>query len=328
MRYQQVRIPVQSELLRGNPLGDPADRTLHLLVPDDAGKGAPYPVIWVLPGYSGTAGSLLASDPWSPGLHQRVEKLAEDGMPPAIFAVPDLFTSLGGSQYLSSPSVGRYEEHLWQELRPAIEARYPCGKNGVAGKSSGGFGALQHAIRHPEQVSAVACHSGDMCFEYAYLGDLPKLAGTLERYGGLDEFLQAFGRDQKKREGQWIGALSVLCMAAVYSPDPAAPHGIGLPFDPATAALLPDVWARWLAFDPLRLVDEPRVQKRLAELDLLFLDCGTRDEYHLQWGLRQFVAKLRAAGIPHEHEEFPDGHRSTSYRYEVSLPKLVAALRK
>lgn len=327
MRYQHVRVPVESRLLRGNPLGDPTDRTLHLLVPDDGGAGAPHPVIWVFPGFSGTAESLLASDPWSPGLHQRVEKMAAAGMPPAIFAVPDLFTSLGGSQYLSSPSVGRYEEHLWQELRPAIESRYSVGKNGVAGKSSGGFGALLHAIRHPEHVSAVACHSGDMCFEYAYLGDLPKLAGALERYGGIDGFFEAFARDPKKRESQWIGPLSILCLAAVYSPDPQAPRGIGLPFDPATAALKPDVWARWLSFDPLRLADDPAVQARLKKLDLLFLDCGTRDEYHLQWGLRQLVAKLKAAGVPHEHEEFADGHRGTSYRYEVSLPKLVAALR-
>jgi len=327
MRYQHVRLPVQSRVLRGNPLGDPADRTLHLLVPDDGGAGAPYPVVWVLPGYSGTAEAQLAHDPWSPGLHQRVEKLAEGGMPAAIFAVPDMFTSLGGSQYLSSPAVGRYEEYLWQELRPAIEARYPCGKNGVAGKSSGGFGALLHAIRHPEHVAAVACHSGDMCFEYAYLADFPKVAGALERYGGVDELLEAFARDPKKREGHWIGALNVLCMAAVYSPDPQAPRGIGLPFDPKTAALRPDVWARWLAFDPLRLVDDPVVQRTLSRLKLLFVDCGTRDEYNLQWGLRQLVAKLSAAGVPHEHEEFPDGHRATSYRYEVSLPKLVAALR-
>ncbi len=327
MRYHHHRVPVQSEVLRGNPLGDPTERTLHLLAPVEVGAD-PLPVIWILPGYSGTAEAQLASDPWSPGLHQRVEKLAAEGMPDAIIAVPDFFTSLGGCQYLSSPAVGRYEEHLWQELRPAVEARFPAGKNGLAGKSSGGFGALLHAIRHPRQVHAVACHSGDMCFEYAYLADLPKLAGTLEKYGGVEAFLAAFASDPKRREGKWIGPLNVLCMAAVYSPDPQAPRGIGLPFDPATAALLPDVWERWLAFDPVRLAQDPAVLERLKQLDLLFLDCGSRDEYHLQWGLRQLVARLRAAGVPHEHEEFDDGHRGTSYRYEVSLPKLVRALRR
>jgi len=325
MRYQHHRIVVQSELLRGNPLGDPTERVLHVLAP--AAIAGPLPVIWILPGYSGTAEAQLAWDPWSPGLHQRIEKLAAEGMPDAIFALPDMFTALGGCQYLSSPAVGRYEEHLWEELRPALEARFPCGLHGLAGKSSGGFGALLHAIRHPDRVAAVACHSGDMCFEYAYLGDFPRTAEALQRHGGVEGFLEAFARETKKREGKWIGPLSVLCMAAVYSPDPAAPRGIGLPFDPETGALLPSVWERWLAFDPLRLVEDPSVRERLAKLRLLFLDCGTRDEYHLQWGLRQLVARLRAAGVPHEHEEFDDGHRGTSYRYEVSLPKLVRALR-
>jgi hypothetical protein len=31
-------------------------------------------------------------------------------------------------------------------------------------------------------------------------------------------------------------------------------------------------------------------------------------------------------GISHEYEEFDDGHMNTSYRYEVSLPRLAKAL--
>jgi hypothetical protein len=30
--------------------------------------------------------------------------------------------------------------------------------------------------------------------------------------------------------------------------------------------------------------------------------------------------------VPHEHEEFDDGHMEIQYRYDVSLPKLVKAL--
>lgn len=326
MRYEHLRLPVTSEVLRDNPLGDPFERTLHVLAPR-AREDEPLPVVWVFPGFGGTAEGLLAWDPWSPGLHQRIETLATEGMPDALFAIPDLFTSLGGCQYLDSPAVGRYETHLWQELRPLLESRFRCGRHGAAGKSSGGFGALQQAIRHPEFVEAVACHSGDMGFEYAYLPDLPKLASALRQYGGVEPFLEAFAKDRKKRDGRWIVPLSVLCNAAVYSPDPAAPKGIGLPFDPETGALRPEVWEKWLAHDPLRLVDDPAVQERLRGLRLLFLDCGSRDEFQLQWGLRQLVAKLHRAGIPHEYEEFDDGHRGTGYRYEVSLPKLVRALR-
>ena len=324
--YRHHALAVRSEVLADNPWGDPVERTLHVLAPEST--PGPLPVVWILVGYAGNAAAQLQPDPWSENLLQRVQRLSDSGaLPPALFVVPDLFTALGGSQYLNSPAVGRYEDHLWQELKPLLERRFSCGLHGMAGKSSGGFGALLQAIRHPEHVAAVACHSGDMGFEYGYLPDLPKLANALEKYGGVEAFLAAFAADPKKREGRWIGPLNVLCMAACYSPDPSAPLGIGLPFDPATGALRQEVWERWLAFDPVRLAAEKEVQERLRRLRLLFLDCGNRDEYHLQWGLRQLVAKLRDADVPHVHEEFDDGHRGTSYRYDVSLPRLVQALR-
>jgi enterochelin esterase family protein len=61
-------------------------------------------------------------------------------------------------------------------------------------------------------------------------------------------------------------------------------------------------------------------------MTLIFVDAGTRDEHNLDLGARIFVRRLRALGIGCEHEEFDDGHRGTAYRYEVSLPKLAAAI--
>ena len=325
--YTHVEIPVQSRLLAGNPLGDPADRVLHVLAPDDGGVGAPYPVVWVLPAYASTAATVIADDPWDEGLRQRVERLSAAGeLPPALFAVPDLFTAYGGSQYLNSPAVGPYEDHLWQELKPALEARFPTGAHGLVGRSSGGYGAFVQALRHPEHVRAVAAHAPDVCFPYAYLPDLLRLATEVAAAGSIDAFLAGFRAARKKRDGRWIAPLNALCMAACYAPDPAAPAGFELPIDLATGALRAEVWDRWLAHDPLRLVEAPGAADRLRGLRLLFLDCGSRDEYGLQWGLRQLVEALRRQGVPHVHEEFPDGHRSTTYRFDVSLPRVVRAL--
>ena len=327
-RYTHVELPVQSRVLAGNPLGDPTDRVLHVLAPDDGGAAAPYPVVWVLPPYASTASALIADDPWDEGLRQRVERLSSAGaLSPALFAVPDLFTAYGGSQYLNSAAVGRYEDHLWQELKPAVEARFPCGDHGLVGRSSGGYGALVQALRHPEHVRAVAAHAPDVCFAYAYVPDLLRLGAEVAAAGSVGAFLAAFASARKKRDGRWIPPLNALCMAACYSPNPAAPGGFDLPLDLSTGALRNEVWERWLAHDPLRLVEEPGAADRLRGLRLLFLDCGLRDEYGLQWGLRQLVHTLRRLGVPHEHEEYPDGHRGTSYRYDVSLPRLVRALR-
>ena len=82
---------------------------------------------------------------------------------------------------------------------PAIEQRFGCGgtgRRGVFGKSSGGYGAITHALRHSEIWAAAACHSGDMGFELCYLLDMPAvlraLAGT-ENSIGTDQMSLGLG---------------------------------------------------------------------------------------------------------------------------------------
>jgi enterochelin esterase family protein len=69
-----------------------------------------------------------------------------------------------------------------------------------------------------------------------------------------------------------------------------------------------------------------RYAGNLKKLRLLFLDCGTRDEFNLHFGARVLVKKLKTLGVPHEYEEFDDGHLNVQYRYDVSLPKMMGAL--
>jgi hypothetical protein len=70
----------------------------------------------------------------------------------------------------------------------------------------------------------------------------------------------------------------------------------------------------------------PANPEPFPRLRSLFVDCGTRDEFHLRWGARMVVESLRAAGIEVVHEEFEDGHRDTGYRYERSLAYLAPRL--
>ena len=63
----------------------------------------------------------------------------------------------------------------------------------------------------------------------------------------------------------------------------------------------------------------------LRRLKLLYLDCGNRDEYALHYGARIFSQRLAGLDIPHVHEEFDGGHRSTSFRYDVSLKAISEA---
>ena len=319
-----------SRVLADNPLGDPATRALPIILPPDyASSGKRYPVIYGLTGFTGSGLSMLNFAAWQPNLPQRIDRLMAEGkLSPAIYVLPDCFTRYGGSQYRNSSAIGRYEDYLIDEIVPHVDRAYrtfarPEGR-GVFGKSSGGYGAIMLGLQHPDVFGAVACHSGDMAFDLCYRPDFPKFLNAIRQAGGLEKWWIEFERKAKK-EGRDFDAINILAMAAAYSPNPIAqPLPIDFPFDLETCELKPDVWARWLENDPVQLAD--RYADNLKRLRLLFIDCGMRDEFNLHFGARTFVKKLKSLGVPHEYEEFDDGHMNVSYRYEVSLPKIVGAL--
>jgi len=66
----------------------------------------------------------------------------------------------------------------------------------------------------------------------------------------------------------------------------------------------------------------------LRRMRLVYIDCGTQDQFNLIWGARVLHKKLRQRRIAHVYEEFDDTHSNISYRYDVSLPLLWRALAK
>jgi S-formylglutathione hydrolase FrmB len=319
----------ESRVLAGNPAGDPHVRRVPVWLPPsyDADRERRYPVLFVLTGFGGRGRMLLNDNPWSPSLDDRLDRLVMAGCGEMIVVMPDCCTRFGGSQYVNSTATGRYADHLLDELVPWTDATFRTrperAHRGVAGKSSGGFGALTLGMTRPDLFGAIACHSGDMYFDYCYRPDVPKACSVIQEAGGTQAFLERFERRPQKGKDDFL-ALNILGMAASYSPDAAEELGVALPFDLATGAFRDDVWARWLAHDPLlRLAEREAALRSLA---LLFIDCGSRDEFHLHHGARLFTRELKARGIAHEHEEFDDGHMNVSYRYDTSLPLLAKAL--
>jgi enterochelin esterase family protein len=327
-RVELVRF--ESEVLKGNAGGDPHRRTVPVYLPPsyDRRPTQRYPVAYVLTGFTGRGRMLLNDNLWNPPLDVRMDALVGEGCGEMILVMPDCATRYGGSQYLDSSATGRYETHLIAELVPFVDRTFRTlaarEHRGVLGKSSGGYGALVQGMRHPEVFGAVACHSGDMYFEYCYRGDVPKFCARVQNAGGLTKWFAEFQAARQKKHEDLV-ALNILAMAAAYSPNPAAtPFGIDLPCDLETGAFRDGVWERWLAHDPILMLE--RHAEALRSMKLLFLDCGIRDEWHLHLGLRILVRRLGAAGIRHEVEEFDDGHMNVQYRYDVSLPKLARAI--
>jgi S-formylglutathione hydrolase FrmB len=331
-RGRVEEIVIESDALRGNGLGDPYARTVAVYLPEGYDRSdADYPLFVDLAAFTSSGLKRLAWTAFGESVPQRLDRLiARGAMGPVVLACPDAFTSLGGNQYVDSPILGRWETFVAQELVPALEARFRVRRHpsqrAVFGKSSGGYGALVQGMRHAERWGAIACHSGDMGFEWVYLRDFPSVLDALAREDGdVERFVRKFAENPKVR-GDQLHVLMILAMAASYAPDLEAPLGVRLPVDPHTCEIDPRGWARWLEHDPVRMVDDARCRESLASLRGVFFDCGRRDQYLLHYGARTLARKLTAYGLLHVYDEFDDDHSSIDYRLDVSLPWLYSTL--
>ena len=321
------RITVESEFLKNNMLGDPAMRVVDVYIPaGHDGRGLPLLVDLV-----GFTGSGLSHTNWTgfrENLPERLDRLiGEQRMPPVVVAFPDCFTRLGGNQYINSASMGAWEDFLLHEMLPAIEQRFGCGgtgRRGVFGKSSGGYGAITHALRHSDIWAAAACHSGDMGFEVCYLPDMPAVLRALAGDRELDRALVAAARSSPQAFGRFRQGHQRIGDGGELRPDPTQFLGMRLPVTFDTCEVIDERWANWLRQDPVVAVETQA--DNLRRLKALYIDCGTNDQFNLLYGARRFVRRLNQLGVAHRYEEFPDNHTSVDYRMDESLPFLAQAL--
>ena len=178
------------------------------------------------------------------------------------------------------------------------------------------------AFDQPQLFSAVASHSGDMYFEYAYLPEFPVAARGIDRAGGVGGFLRNLGNAPLGGKEDHAMA-NIIAMSACYSPNPSVlPHLFDLPFQENTGELIPEIWERWIEKDPLRRLRSGK--HSLKDAGLLYLDCGKRDEFYLNLGARMFTRELTKQGIQHIYEEFDGGHSHVQFRYDVSLRAMAS----
>jgi S-formylglutathione hydrolase FrmB len=267
--------------------------------------------------------------PFRPSVVERVDELfAEGGAPPAVVVFVDAWTSLGGSQYLDSPGTGNYHTYLCDEVVPWVDAHFRTiperERRAITGKSSGGYGAMVTPMLRPDLWGGLATHAGDALFE-SYLPEFRQVARTLrDDYGGsYERFWEDFRSRPAFSKDSDAYLLDVWCMAACYSADPDGT--VRLPFEPATGRLEPEIWERWLAWDPVRMV--PAHTEILRELRAIYIDAGTRDEFYLDLGAEAFRDALERVGVTDVFFELFDGtHAQIEYRYPLALKYLAERL--
>jgi S-formylglutathione hydrolase FrmB len=327
------QLVVQSEVLAGNPLGDPARRPLYVYrSPGVArGEGRDVPSIYVIQGFTGQADMWLSRSAFEPTMFERIDAtFADDGCPDAVVVFVDAWTSRGGSQFLNSTGTGRYLDYLCDEVVPFIDQRYPTAaqraRRGLSGKSSGGYGAMVVPMLRPDVFGALASHAGDALFECCYQPDFPAVARLLrdDFEGSLEVFHRRLAASDHFDFARFGKPFEIYGYASAYSPDPDRPGEALLPFEIETGRLVPDVWQRWLLHDPVRMA--PGHAEALLSMRRIYLDAGRSDEYFLDLGAQAFSNELTRLGVEHTLELFDGRHGGISYRYPGAIRELVLAL--
>ncbi len=326
---------VESDVLASNPLGDPATRPLYVYrspgVLDGSATGVPS--IYVIQGFTGQLDAWLSRPTFEPNAIERLDAMFTDPRercPDAIVVYVDAWTSLGGSQFLNSSATGRYLDYLCDEIVPFVDSRYPTaadrGHRGIAGKSSGGYGAMVVPMLRPDSFGALASHAGDALFEVCYLPEFPVAVRSLRDHfdGSVEGFLRELRTADRFDYRRFGPFLNLYAMAAAYSPDAGRDGGVVLPVELPTGRLRMDVWETWLERDPVRMA--PGHADTLRSMRRIYLDAGRSDEYFLDLGAQAFSAELTKLGVEHSLELFDGTHGGLGYRYPGAIRELVRAL--
>jgi Putative esterase len=317
---------ITSELLRGNPLGDPHERPLWVYLPPgyEQEPERRYPAVYVIQGYTGHLAMWRNRSPFRVPFPEAADAVFASGEAPvAIVVYVDAWTRYGGSQFVDSPGTGRYHSYLCEEVVPWVDARYrtrpDAAHRAIMGKSSGGYGAMITPMLRPDLFGALATHAGDTLYEYCYIPEFATATRHLRRYDGdIWRWWADFAARPAFTKGEDAALLGLLGVAACFS---AREDGtVDLPFDPVTGVIHPDVWQRWLDWDPVRMVAAHA--DALRGLRAIWIDAGTRDEYYLDLGASAFRAALKDIAVTDElvhFELFDAGHAGIDYRYPMSL---------
>jgi len=329
-RYEE-RI-FESDVLKNNPLGDPFKRPLWVYLPPgyDEESTRRYPSIYMIQGLTGQLDMWRNRSAFRKNFPELADELFVQGeAPPCIIVWVDCWTSLGGSQFLDSPATGRYHTYLCDEIVPWVDVQYRTlpqrEHRGIAGKSSGGYGAMITPMLRPDQWGGLATHAGDALFEMSFLQSFPHSVRALrDQYGGsFEKFWEDFRRRPAFSKHSDHYLLNDWCMAACYSAD--EDGTVHLPYEITTGKLIPEVWERWLAHDPVRMA--PHHAEALRTMKAIYIDAGKRDDFFLDLGAEAFRQALEQIGVTDVFFELFDAtHASIEYRYPLSLKYLAERL--
>lgn len=295
---------ITSAALAGNLFGDPATRPFNVLLPPsyDASETR-YPVVYVLHWFTGDESTLV----WK--FKAEMDKLLAAGdVEEMILVFPNANNRLGGSMYLSSPTIGDYETYIAQELVGYVDANYRTlaqpASRGITGCSMGGDGAIHLALKYPAVFSVAASDSAT----YDWSQD-PTLAVAVADLRTEPADLDAIGNNP----ASWHPMVWYANAAAAAANPDNPPFYFDLPFTvvDGKGQVVQEVIDRIVATDPVH--DLERYRQGADRLRAVMLYHGELDALAPIELARAFGERLAAADVDYELVEVMEAHCELDY---------------
>jgi enterochelin esterase-like enzyme len=294
---------ITSQALAGNLVGDPAERPYVVYVPPSYAEGDKhYPVVYVLHWFTGNERTALH---YVDTFYKYM--LKKGTVQEMIFVFPNADNAFGGSQYLSSATIGDYETYIARELVAQIDANYRTiphpDSRGITGCSMGGHGSMHLALTFPDVFGVVASMSG----RYDIAND-PSIADTAAAFTHVPEDLDDLSYYQRIGISQIAGMISIAAAAAPNPDKP--PFYMDMPFEvvDGEGRIVPEVMEKIAAVDVVHDL-EAYLQQPLR-LHHILLYHGSGDQVIPIESAQSLDQLLTTHGVEHEYVEIKAGHCS------------------
>ena len=318
--------PIIWPTLTENLIGEDGSKVIRVYLPpsyDSTDKR--YPVIYVLHGFNGTSKSLTRK------MKSAMDRMIlNEEIQEAIAVFVDGSNRFGGSQYLSSPTIGDYETYIRKDLVNFIDKQYRTiphrDSRGITGFSMGAYGSMRLSLKYPEVFGVVVAQAGTYDFEDDLIQSFAENAGViialmepLKRKSG-DEFWDALNAladsdALKKVSLPFRNGLAYLAGVASNPDNP--PCYLDLPYR-LKAGVPPwerdeAVWERIFENDIIHELDRyfnrlRQNSRRPVRLNGVKLVHGLEDEIALFRQAEALDQKLTELNIEHEFATHGGGH--------------------
>jgi S-formylglutathione hydrolase FrmB len=296
-----TRDKIASKALAGNLLGDPAERTVYVILPPGyETSGKRYPVVYVMPWGDGEPFANATT------FYATMNLLPKGEINEMIVVVPDGTNKLQASQFRSSPTIGDYETYVSQDVVNYVDTHYrtlPARESrGLAGCSNGASASMRLGLKYPDVFSAVAATDG------GYDDSLEVWPTDVEEVQNLKELPTDFSDlNFHEMTGWYVEA------AAGTAPDPDnPPFYCEMPFRivDGRGEFVPEVIAKIVEHDAAH--EAQRYVQQPVRLRGILIRHGLQDTDYVP-SVQSFKKLLTDLGIDHQYVEEETGHCGTGW---------------